>query len=161
MIAHSRLNAASSIRYDGLRSIDADLRPMGLFGLVESREVEVNKRKLESYRNLLEGRLAVLIDASTDTVESMAGERPPQHADPTDRASMETDRSFILRMRDRDRKLINKIEDALKRIEEGSFGTCIECGEIISEKRLKARPVTTLCIDCKEEAEIIESKQAG
>lgn len=121
-----------------------------------TREVVVNKRKLKSYRSLLEGRLAMLIDASTETVESMTGERPPQHADPTDRASMETDRSFILRLRDRDRKLISKIEDALRRIEEGSFGTCSECGDGISEARLKARPVTTLCIECKEEAELRE-----
>jgi DnaK suppressor protein len=116
----------------------------------------VNKRKMKSYRNLLEGRLAVLVDTTTDTVESMTSERPPNHADPTDRASHETDRSFTLRMRDRDRRLIAKIEDALKRIEEGTFGTCNECGESISEARLKARPVTTLCIDCKEEAELRE-----
>lgn len=116
----------------------------------------MNKRKLKSYRKVLEGRLAMLVDASSETVESMTGERPPQHPDPTDRATMETDRSFILRLRDRDRKLINKIEDALRRIEDGSFGTCTECGEYISEARLKARPVTTLCIDCKEEAEMRE-----
>lgn len=124
--------------------------------LPTAREVTLNKRKLKSYRNMLEGRLAMLIDASTETVENMTGERPPQHADPTDRASMETDRSFMLRLRDRDRKLISKIEAALSRIEDGSFGTCTECGDAISEARLKARPVTTLCIDCKEEAEVRE-----
>ena len=116
----------------------------------------MNKRKLKSYRTMLEGRLSMLVDASTETVENMTGERPPQHPDPTDRASMETDRSFVLRLRDRDRKLISKIEDALKRIDDGSFGTCTECGIGISEARLKARPVTTLCIDCKEEAELRE-----
>jgi RNA polymerase-binding protein DksA len=75
---------------------------------------------------------------------------------PTDRASHETDRNFTLRLRDRDRKLIAKIEDALRRLDEGSFGTCVECGEAISEARLQARPVTTLCIGCKEEAERAE-----
>ena len=73
--------------------------------------------------------------------------------DPTDRATMESDRNFELRIRDRERKLIGKIKEALERIEDGSFGICEECGEDISEERLKARPVTTLCIDCKKRQE--------
>jgi DnaK suppressor protein len=66
---------------------------------------------------------------------------------------MESDRNFELRIRDRERKLIGKIKDALERIEDGSFGICEECGEDISEQRLKARPVTTHCIDCKTNQE--------
>jgi DnaK suppressor protein len=75
--------------------------------------------------------------------------------DPTDRAAMESDRNFLLRIRDRERRLILKIKAALERIDENTFGICEVCGEEISEKRLKVRPVTTLCIDCKtrEEAE--------
>ncbi len=73
--------------------------------------------------------------------------------DPVDRASLESDRNFILRIRDRERKLIAKIRKALERIEAGTFGICERCGEDISEKRLKIRPVTTFCIDCKEEQE--------
>jgi DnaK suppressor protein len=73
--------------------------------------------------------------------------------DPTDRASLESDRNFLLRIRDRERKLILKIEEALDRIEKGTFGICEVCGEEISEERLQARPVTTLCIDCKTEEE--------
>jgi DnaK suppressor protein len=76
--------------------------------------------------------------------------------DPTDRASLESDRNFMLRIRGRERKLILKIEEALERIEDGSFGTCEKCGEDISEQRLKARPVTTLCIDCKKREEALE-----
>ena len=73
--------------------------------------------------------------------------------DPTDRATQESDRSFELRIRDRERRLINKIQEALGRIEAGTFGVCEVCEEDISEARLKARPVTTLCIDCKMEQE--------
>ena len=73
--------------------------------------------------------------------------------DPTDRASLETDRNFLLRIRDRERKLILKIDEALERIEDSTFGICELCGDDISDERLKARPVTTLCIDCKTDSE--------
>jgi DnaK suppressor protein len=76
--------------------------------------------------------------------------------DPTDRAAMESDRNFLLRIRDRERKLISKIREALERIDEGTYGICESCGEDISEQRLKARPVTTLCIDCKKRQEANE-----
>jgi len=78
---------------------------------------------------------------------------PENYPDPTDRASLESERNFELRIRDRERKLIGKIKDALDRIEDGSFGICDDCGEDIGEERLKARPVTTLCIDCKTKQE--------
>jgi len=117
---------------------------------------EMNKRKLKSYQSLLNERLSVLMDASIDTVDHMVHQRAI-HADPGDRAVTETNRNFELRLRDRDRRLIGKIEDALRRIDTGTFGVCDECGESISEARLRARPVTTLCIDCKEEAERSET----
>ncbi len=74
-------------------------------------------------------------------------------ADPTDRASLESDRNFLLRMRDRERKLLSKIDEAFARIDNGSYGRCEECDGPIGVERLKARPVTTLCIDCKSEQE--------
>jgi DnaK suppressor protein len=77
-------------------------------------------------------------------------------SDPIDRASLEADRDFALRMRDRESKLIRKIKNALVRIEEGTFGICEMCGEPIAVKRLKARPVTTHCIDCKRVMETLE-----
>jgi DnaK suppressor protein len=80
-------------------------------------------------------------------------ENRESYADPTDRASAESDRTFTLRLRDRDRKLIKKIEEALERIENGTFGICEACGEEIGIARLKARPVTTLCIECKSKQE--------
>ena len=76
--------------------------------------------------------------------------------DPADRATLESDRNFMLRIRDRERKLINKIREALQRIEDGSFGICDSCGDDIDIDRLKARPVTTLCIECKRKEEAQE-----
>jgi len=76
--------------------------------------------------------------------------------DPNDRATQESDRNFELRIRDRERKLLVKIQEAIKRIDDGVFGKCDVCGGPISEKRLIARPVTTLCIDCKTKQEKIE-----
>jgi DnaK suppressor protein len=76
--------------------------------------------------------------------------------DPTDRASLESDRNFMLRIRDREAKLIKKIKKALARIDNGSFGICETCGEEISIERLRARPVTTQCIECKTKEEALE-----
>ncbi len=70
-----------------------------------------------------------------------------------DQASAEIDRNFTLRLRDRERKLLKKIEEALDQIDNGSYGICEICGQEISLKRLEARPVTTMCIDCKTEQE--------
>jgi DnaK suppressor protein len=79
-------------------------------------------------------------------------------SDVADRSSLESDRNFTLRLLDRDRKLIKKIDEAIERIDEGSFGLCEECGEDIGEERLRARPVTTLCIECKQESEAEEKR---
>jgi DnaK suppressor protein len=74
-------------------------------------------------------------------------------ADFTDQSTMESNRSFELRMKERERKLLLKIERALEKIKDGSFGICEECGNPIGEKRLQARPIVTLCIECKTEQE--------
>jgi DnaK suppressor protein len=76
--------------------------------------------------------------------------------DPTDRATLESDRNFMLRIRDRERKLIMKIREAMQRMEDGTFGLCESCGDEIGIDRLKARPVTTLCIECKRRQEANE-----
>jgi DnaK suppressor protein len=112
----------------------------------------MDAERLEFFRALLKERLDALIDEAKATVTDLA-EGEENYADPTDRAAAESDRSFLLRIRDRERKLISKIQEALQRVEEGTFGVCETCGEEIGEKRLEARPVTTLCIDCKTEAE--------
>lgn len=79
--------------------------------------------------------------------------------DPNDRATMEFDRSFELRIRGRERKLMDKVEEALARIDDGSFGVCAGCGEEIAVKRLQARPVAKYCIDCKTRQEQREKEQ--
>lgn len=76
--------------------------------------------------------------------------------DPNDRATLESGRSFELRLRHREQKLVKKIDEALFRIEDGTFGVCEGCGGFIGMKRLEARPVTTLCIDCKTAEENLE-----
>lgn len=118
----------------------------------------MNKAKLQRYRTLLAGRLATLVENTGETVHEMEGE-PPAFSDPNDRASVEEERNFELRLRDRDRKLISKIKEALERIQEGTFGVCEDCGQHIDEKRLVARPVTTQCIECKEESERREKRR--
>jgi DnaK suppressor protein len=108
--------------------------------------------RIEFFQALLKSRLDALLDEAKSTVNGLS-EGDENYADPTDRAAAESDRSFLLRIRDRERKLIVKIQEALQRIEDGTFGICETCGEEIGEKRLEARPVTTQCIDCKTEAE--------
>lgn len=116
------------------------------------------RRRLEFFRELLNERVKTLLEEAEKTVSGMTNEKDT-FPDPTDRANLETDRNFLLRIRDRERKLILKIKEALARIDDGTFGICEECGEEISEERLKARPVTTLCIQCKTKAEEEEKKK--
>jgi len=89
-------------------------------------------------------------------VSEMTNGLRENYPDPNDRASLESDRNFELRIRDRERKLIIKMQEAIKRIDDGTFGLCELCGGPISEKRLMARPVTTLCIHCKTKQEQVE-----
>lgn len=112
----------------------------------------MEKEKIEYFENLLTKRLEGLLAEAEKTVVDMS-DKEESFPDPTDRASLESDRNFLLRIRDRERKLIVKIKEALDRIENGNFGICEVCGEEISEERLRARPVTTLCIDCKTDEE--------
>ena len=94
------------------------------------------------------------VTSTLDGMRSAGGAYP----DPTDRATMESERNLTLRIRDRERKLRNKIEDALARMVDGTFGICEVCEGEIGFKRLEARPVTTLCINCKSEQEQDEEK---
>lgn len=112
----------------------------------------MNTEKLEYFRGILQEEKRLLLEEAGKTVSEMTSDTT-NFPDPTDRATQESDRTFELRIRDRERKLINKIKEALARIDAGTFGICEVCEEDISEARLKARPVTTLCIDCKMEQE--------
>ncbi len=112
----------------------------------------MRKLRLDRYRDQLVAQLAELTRHGADTVHDMAG-APEELPDPNDRATRESALGSALRMRDRDRKLMSKIEAALARIDAGTFGRCTACGEPIAAARLQARPVTELCIECKREAE--------
>jgi DnaK suppressor protein len=115
----------------------------------------LSKKKIEFFRKLLNSRLEELLSEANKTVSGMTSHKE-NLPDPADRATLESDRNFTLRIRDRERKLIAKINEALERIDNGTYGICEDCEEDISEARLKARPVTTLCIDCKKKQEIDE-----
>ena len=112
----------------------------------------MDQAQLEYFRALLNRKLEELLGEADKTLEEMISSEG-QVPDPTDRATIESDRSFELRIRDRERKLIKKIKTALERIDEGTYGICEECGGDIGVKRLEARPVTTLCIECKSKQE--------
>ena len=107
---------------------------------------------METYKSLLTQKINELLSEAGKTVSEMTNGKE-NYPDPNDRASLESDRNFELRIRDRERKLIMKMQEAIKRIDDGVFGICEVCGGPISEKRLMARPVTTLCIDCKTKQE--------
>lgn len=108
--------------------------------------------KREFFKNILNEEMKTLLGEAGKTVTEMTSDAS-NFPDPTDRATQESDRNFELRIRDRERKLINKIKDALERIDADEFGICEDCGEEISEARLRVRPVTTQCINCKMDAE--------
>lgn len=108
----------------------------------------MNKEQLELFRTqLMAKKQEIMMDAGK-TLSEMT-DQTSNVPDPNDRATLESGRSFELRIRDRERKLLSKIDEAIARIDDGSYGVCEDCGEEIGQKRLEARPVTTLCIDCK------------
>jgi DnaK suppressor protein len=115
--------------------------------------------QIEYFKQLLSNRIDQLLNDAGKTVSEMTDDNV-NLPDITDRASLESDRNFELRIRDRERKLLKKLNEALSRLDEGTFGICESCGGKISEKRLMARPVTTLCINCKKKQEEQE-KQRG
>jgi len=126
---------------------------------VKKGEKYMNKKQHEHFRTVLLAWKNELEEEIARTVQQMRDvpENPP---DPNDRASQETDMSLELRSRDRERKLIKKIDEALERMETGDYGYCEVCGVEIGVERLEARPTAELCIDCKTLDEIRE-KQMG
>ncbi|MBC2860325.1 MULTISPECIES: RNA polymerase-binding protein DksA [Stappia] len=122
--------------------LDAEYRP-------SEDETFMNERQREYFRNKLLRWKEELLKESRETLANLQ-EESQNHPDIADRASSETDRSIELRARDRQRKLIAKIDAALERIADGSYGYCIETGEPISIKRLEARPIATLSLEAQE-----------
>lgn len=119
----------------------------------------MSARQLTHFRKILESLKKGLSEDIDQTIHTMQDEATV-FADPNDRASQETDIAIELRNRDRERKLIKKIDETLARIESGDYGFCDKCGVDIGIKRLEARPTATLCIDCKTLEEIKEKQMA-
>ena len=115
----------------------------------------MDKETQTLFKDILTKRLNELFVEAEKTVAGMT-DTEETFPDPTDRATLESDRNFMLRIRDRERKLIMKIREAMQRMEDGTFGLCETCGDEIGIDRLKARPVTTLCIECKRRQEANE-----
>ena len=142
-------------------------KPIGLLALAglnpyqpKDGEEYMNEQQMEHFRLLLNAWRDQLRQEVDRTVTHMKDEAA-NFPDPVDRAAQEEEFSLELRTRDRERKLIKKIEKTLKRIDEDDFGYCDECGVEIGIRRLEARPTADLCIDCKTLAEIKEKQMQG
>jgi DnaK suppressor protein len=116
------------------------------------KEPFMNERQREYFRNKLLASKEDILKEAKETLAHLQAENE-NHPDPADRASSETDRAIELRAGDRQRKLIAKIEAALQRLEDGTYGYCEETGEPISLRRLEARPIATLSIEAQERNE--------
>ena len=125
----------------------------------KGKEEYMNARQLAHFRHMLEEMKRELSQALDRTVHTMQDEATI-FADPNDRASQESDMSLELRNRDRERKLIKKIDETIQRIDAGEYGYCDSCGVEIGLKRLEVRPTATLCIDCKTLDEMRERQVA-
>ncbi len=118
----------------------------------------MDQKILDSFEKQLVGKREDILREAERTLAEL-NDHSGNIPDPNDRASAESGRNFELRIRQREQKLLSKIDDALQRIEDGDFGECASCGEVIGLKRLEARPVTTLCIECKTNQESQEKSQ--
>ncbi len=122
-------------------------------------EEYMNESQLEHFRNILNAWKEGLMEEVDRTVHHMQDDAA-NFPDPNDRATQESEFSLELRTRDRERKLIKKIDEALKEIDSGDYGYCESCGVEIGLRRLEARPTATLCIDCKTLDEIREKQMS-
>ncbi|EXJ09302.1 MULTISPECIES: RNA polymerase-binding protein DksA [Nitrincola] len=123
-------------------------------------EEYMNDAQKQHFREILQAWKQELMEEVDSTITHLK-EEATNFADPTDRASQEEEFSLELRTRDRERKLIRKIDEALERLEDDDYGYCEACGVDIGIRRLEARPTATLCIDCKTLAEIKEKQLGG
>jgi len=113
----------------------------------------VKKKEQAKFKALLQEQRLELIDKARKTLEEDMAMDVNELPDDMDFATSQSDQGMILRLRGREKTLLKKIDSALKRIETGDFGVCLECMDDIGLKRLEARPVTSLCIECKTEQE--------
>jgi DnaK suppressor protein len=127
--------------------------------VVKKGEEYMSAKQLEHFRKILDTLKRELLGDIERTVHTMQDEATV-FADPNDRASQESDIALELRNRDRERKLIKKIDESIARIDGGDYGYCDSCGVEIGLKRLEARPTATMCIDCKTLEELREKQVA-
>ena len=127
--------------------------------IAKKGEEYMNARQLAHFRQILESLKQELLGDIERTVHTMQDEATV-FADPNDRASQESDIALELRNRDRERKLIKKIDESIALIDSGDYGYCDSCGVEIGLKRLEARPTATMCIDCKTLEELREKQVA-
>lgn len=121
----------------------------------KAKEEYMNTNQVEHFRNILIAWKTNLLDEVSRTINLMQDENI-NHPDPNDRASQETDMSLELRNRDRERKLLKKIDQTITRVDADDYGWCDRCGIEIGIRRLEARPTAELCVDCKTLNEIKE-----
>lgn len=119
------------------------------------------KNKFQTIKKKLVKQREDLLSEAEHTLTTKISAEKETFPDPTDQAVAELDSNFTLRLRGREQKLLKKIDEAIARIESGSYGVCETCGGQIGIKRLEARPVTTLCIDCKTQQEEDEKRNSG
>lgn len=119
----------------------------------------MDKKKQAYFKEKLENMSKDILDDAEKTLLEMT-DQSDNYPDPTDRATAESNRNFELRIRDRERKLLVKIKEALERLDSDTYGNCEVCDEEIGAKRLEARPVTTLCVKCKTDQEQHEKEHA-
>lgn len=152
--ARPKMKSAPSPKSKGKTTKESKVKSAAVKSKLSEREKHIQRIKAK----LLQQRESLL-----DEAESALNELPGQMIFPDlgDQATAETDRSFMLRLRGREQRLLKKIDEAIERIDSGSFGICDDCGDEIDIKRLEARPVTTMCIECKtmqeEEEKLRES----
>lgn len=120
----------------------------------------MKKREMQKFRKLLTEQRDELLENARKTLAGEIHLDPDDFPDEIDTASSEMNLAFQGRLRERERYLISKIGQALERIDEGTFGECVTCGEDIGAKRMLARPMAQLCIDCKAEEEQLERRNA-
>jgi DnaK suppressor protein len=119
----------------------------------------MDKKQQAHFKAKLEGMSQDILNEAEKTLLEMT-DQSDNYPDPADRATAESNRNFELRIRDRERKLLAKIKEAIERIDNGTYGICESCDDDISVKRLDARPVTTLCLKCKTAQEQHEKEHA-
>ena len=139
---------------------DASIRRFTCLGEAVCRDRDLDgytTQEIVMFEKLLSSQKRELLQDAEKTVNEMT-DKDPQFADPADRASWESESIRDLRIRDRERKLLEKIDEALGRLADGTYGECDECGELITVGRMRARPVTTFCIECKAAQEVVESR---